>query len=86
MFAAHVFTHPSVGYVFRLHLSKARSEADLQPDIVSFGAVMSACEKAREWQKAMAIFHCIRAAELEPDSWTNHTVLWILNRFCCMII
>lgn len=61
-------THPSVGYEIA---SRPRSEADLQPDIVSFGAAISACEKAREWQKAIRIFHGIRESELQPDSWTK---------------
>ena len=43
----------------------------MQPDIVSFSAAISACEKARtkEWRKAMLLLDAVLKATLLPDFW-----------------
>ena len=35
---------------------RALRNQDLAPDIVSFNAAMNACEKAQQWQAALAVF------------------------------
>ena len=51
-----------------------RSVAQMQPDIVSFSAAISACEKARtkEWRKAMFLLDAVLKATLLPDSWPKN--------------
>ncbi len=46
----------------------------MQPDIVSFSAAISACEKARtkEWRKAMFLLDAVLKATLLPDSWPKN--------------
>lgn len=46
-----------------------RSVAQMQPDIVSFSAAISACEKARtkEWRQAMLLLDAVLKATLLPD-------------------
>lgn len=31
----------------------------VQPDVISFNTTMSSCEKANEWQQALAVFQAI---------------------------
>ena len=71
-------THPSVGYEIA---GRPRSEADLQPDIVSFGAAISACEKAREWQKAIRIFHGIGSRNCSQTLGQKSYVVLIIQHF-----
>ncbi|CAK0863428.1 unnamed protein product [Prorocentrum cordatum] len=42
-------------------------EAKLEPDVISYNAGISACEKGKQWQPALALLSEMREAKLEPD-------------------
>eukprot|EP00959_Pyramimonas_sp_CCMP1952_P257539 5380935-Pyramimonas_sp.AAC.1 len=42
-------------------------EARLEPNVVSYNAVISACEKSWRWQRVLALLIEMREAKLEPD-------------------
>ncbi|CAK0858992.1 unnamed protein product [Prorocentrum cordatum] len=46
-------------------------EATLKPDVISYSAAISACEKRDQWQHALALLGEMRVAKLEPDSATT---------------
>ncbi|CAK0859208.1 unnamed protein product, partial [Prorocentrum cordatum] len=51
-------------------------EAKLEPDIISYSAGISACEKGGQWQRALARMSEMREAKLEPsvisyNAWTS---------------
>ncbi|CAK0816302.1 unnamed protein product [Prorocentrum cordatum] len=42
-------------------------EVKLEPDVISYGAGISACEKAEQWQPALALLSEMWEVQLEPD-------------------
>ncbi|CAK0847313.1 unnamed protein product [Prorocentrum cordatum] len=40
----------------------------LDPNVVSFNAGISACEKGKQWQRALALMSEMRETKLEPDA------------------
>ncbi|CAK0904407.1 unnamed protein product [Prorocentrum cordatum] len=42
-------------------------EAKLEPDVISYNAGISACEKGKQWQPALALLSEMWEAKLEPD-------------------
>ncbi|CAK0862381.1 unnamed protein product, partial [Prorocentrum cordatum] len=42
-------------------------EAKVEPDVISYSAGISACEKSEQWPRALALLCEMRAAKLEPD-------------------
>ena len=42
-------------------------EAKLEPDVISYSAGISACEKGEQWQRALALLGEMRQARLEPN-------------------
>ncbi|CAK0843427.1 unnamed protein product [Prorocentrum cordatum] len=42
-------------------------EVKLEPDVISYNAGTSACEKGEQWQRALALLSEMREAKLEPD-------------------
>ncbi|OLQ04938.1 Pentatricopeptide repeat-containing protein, chloroplastic [Symbiodinium microadriaticum] len=47
-------------------LEGAKQAPRMQPDMILYGAVMSACERARQWRRALAAFAEAKAQGLEP--------------------
>ncbi|CAE7944343.1 unnamed protein product [Symbiodinium necroappetens] len=47
-------------------LEGAKQAPRMQPDMILYGAVMSACERARQWRRALAAFVEAKAQGLEP--------------------
>jgi len=37
-----------------------KSANDVQPDIISFNATISACEKSSEWHRALCLFEMMQ--------------------------
>ncbi|CAK0885507.1 unnamed protein product, partial [Prorocentrum cordatum] len=46
-------------------------EAKLDPNVVSYSAGISACEKGEQWQRALALLSEMWEVKLEPDSATS---------------
>ena len=42
-------------------------QAWLQPNVITFNALTSACEKGQQWQRALGIWEDMRQAWLQPD-------------------
>jgi len=42
-------------------------EARLEPEVISFNAGITACEKGEQWQQALSLIGVMQEAELEPD-------------------
>ena len=42
-------------------------EVKLEPNVVSYSAGISACEKGEQWQRALALLSEMREAKLEPN-------------------
>ncbi|CAK0809444.1 unnamed protein product [Prorocentrum cordatum] len=42
-------------------------EAKLEPDVISYSAGISACEKGEQWQRALALLSEMWEAKLEPN-------------------
>ncbi|CAK0824584.1 unnamed protein product [Prorocentrum cordatum] len=40
---------------------------ELEPDVISYSAGISACEKGEQWQRALALLSDMRETKLEPD-------------------
>ncbi|CAJ1349212.1 unnamed protein product, partial [Effrenium voratum] len=51
-----------------LQLLEDAGEMQLAPDMILYGAVMSACEKNHQWQQALGIFHQLRKPSLVATS------------------
>eukprot|EP00439_Symbiodinium_sp_Y106_P087207 s78_g42.t1 len=47
-------------------LEGAKQAPSMQPDMILYGAVMSACERARQWRRALAAFAEAKSQGLEP--------------------
>ncbi|CAK0789332.1 unnamed protein product [Prorocentrum cordatum] len=43
------------------------SEVKLDPDVISYNAGMSACEKGEQWQRALSLLSEMIEAKSEPD-------------------
>ncbi|CAK0800611.1 unnamed protein product [Prorocentrum cordatum] len=43
-------------------------EAKLEPNVISYSAGISACEKGDQWQRALALLSEMRDAKLEPNA------------------
>ncbi|CAK0882887.1 unnamed protein product [Prorocentrum cordatum] len=42
-------------------------EAKLEPDVISYNAGISVCEKGDQWQRVLALLSEMREAKLEPN-------------------
>ncbi|CAK0825239.1 unnamed protein product [Prorocentrum cordatum] len=42
-------------------------EVKLEPDVISYSAGISACEKGEQWQRALALLSEMREMKLEPN-------------------
>ena len=51
-----------------LCLLAALDSADLQPDLVTFNALLTSCEKAAAWRWALAVLQGLGEHELKPDT------------------
>ena len=40
--------------------------AGITPDVISYNAAISACEKGQQWQRALELFEAVRASGLRP--------------------
>jgi pentatricopeptide repeat protein len=45
--------------------------ARVAPDVITFSATISACEKGGQWQRALALLDEMRAARVAPDVITS---------------
>ncbi|CAK0894730.1 unnamed protein product [Prorocentrum cordatum] len=43
-------------------------EVKVEPDVISYSAGISACEKGEQWQRALALLREMRKAQLEPNT------------------
>jgi len=53
--------------------------AGVKPDVITYSALISACEKGAQWQLARAVFEEMKAAGVKPEVQTYDpliTVLW----------
>ena len=42
-------------------------EVKLEPDVISYSAVISACEKGEQWQRALSLLSEMRGVKLAPN-------------------
>eukprot|EP00913_Durusdinium_trenchii_P026337 g24713.t1 len=47
----------------------------IQPNNISYNAIISSCEKGRQWQAALSIFHAMQLASHQPDVISYSAVL-----------
>ena len=58
-----------------LGLFSAMFEAQINPDVVSYSAVISACQKRGEWQQAISLFRAMPQARITPDVISYNAVI-----------
>ncbi|CAL1140212.1 unnamed protein product [Cladocopium goreaui] len=59
-----------------IHLLESCSSYRLQPDVISFNATMSSCEKAQQWQQALLVFETIfKDAKIQPNPVSFNTAI-----------
>ena len=42
-------------------------KAQIQQDVISYNAAVSACEKGGQWQEALALFEGMSSVQLQPN-------------------
>ena len=50
-----------------LQLLDEMPQRRLDPDVISFSAAISACEKSEQWEKALELLDEMQQRKLEPD-------------------
>ena len=43
------------------------TQAAVDPNVISFNAAISSCEKAEQWQQALFLFQTMRNAKIQPN-------------------
>ena len=50
-----------------LSLLQEMGRSQLQPDVVSYSAAISACEKGQQWEQALGLLQEMWRSQLQPD-------------------
>ena len=59
---------------------KEMSRLHLEADVVSYNALLGACEKGGELSRALDLFEAISAANLQPDVWSFNSAISICQK------
>ena len=59
---------------------KEMSRVHLKADVVSYNALLGACEKGGELSRALDLFEAISAANLQPDVWSFNSAISICQK------
>ena len=50
-------------------------EAQINPNVISYNAAISACQKRGEWQQAVSLFRAMPQARITPDVVSYNAVI-----------
>jgi len=60
---------------------------DVRPDLFTFNAAISSCQKGAEWQWALEMFDVMRQSKITPDTISFNALIssfgcWWMGGFC----
>ena len=56
------------------------SDSGVEPDVISYNATISACEKGMQWEKALALFYEMKGVGLVPTVISYNSVISALGK------
>ena len=72
---AERWTQMAAGELKALNVFEAMLKAKVVPDVISYSAAISACEKGGEWQKALKLFEAMLKATVAPNVFSYNATI-----------